>query len=794
MQESLGGRAKTCIIATLSPSSLSIDESLSTLDYAHRARSIKNKPEINQKVTRRSVIKEYAVEMEQMKRMLNRTREKNGVFLDPDDYDNMVEQIESQKALLEECEQSLKARIDEMEVEKEKRIEKEEELNKQVEENQKLIDQVDEVKSELYSANNKIKHHEKEEEILSTIIEEQSTTEHSLHDISDEKGEDINSLQSSYDILQTMINLQLIHSQTTSSDIQSTNSQLLHQMTSYEEDITTFEGEMTTNNDQISLKIAHLMDHSSSQLSQLTDALTNLISNQMTKIQEKTSTVATNLSSNFDQLSSSNCDMISSLEGIQTQIISYSGGFQDQINHLSSLNEENKEISLTISSSQQDFHSHLKSSIDEVSNLQSDQYQKINEFGEKVGTILENLHTKHQEEIRNLSKKSQEELDSQTQNIMELVAMKLNEVKDTSAIRWESVINSTCQSENEVTSNLASLQETLEENIQEMKEQTKISLQTMENLSSTQTDNIDKNIENFGENFSSIETNIQKTTSTVDHHIQETKEHNNHLIQSIQTSSDNIEEYKKETNQMLGEEMNHLFSNIQTEYEEKVEGNLDEMKDLFEKNGKEVQEDVKKSFQSCVKPFISSFSSSLNQGQNEISDQLTSIGNSQVEFEDLLRPDEVENWPEGREDPSTRDHEDIREEVGSAVDQRRKVEEIERLKLEKIKQDDNKATQQAIEEEERNRKMEEEEENGGWDFDKVSDQEEEVKEVEKIVTKKSSKKRKTDQLEDNNQDQENQQTNIEDSESSSIDKNLRKRGQRRELRRPSSRRVLREKK
>ena len=33
LQESLGGRAKTCIIATLSPSQLAIEETLSTLDY-----------------------------------------------------------------------------------------------------------------------------------------------------------------------------------------------------------------------------------------------------------------------------------------------------------------------------------------------------------------------------------------------------------------------------------------------------------------------------------------------------------------------------------------------------------------------------------------------------------------------------------------------------------------------------------------------------------------------------------------------------------------------------------------
>ncbi|KIO16512.1 hypothetical protein M407DRAFT_42567, partial [Tulasnella calospora MUT 4182] len=49
LQDSLGGRTKTCIIATVSPAKCNIEETLSTLDYALRAKSIRNKPEINQR-------------------------------------------------------------------------------------------------------------------------------------------------------------------------------------------------------------------------------------------------------------------------------------------------------------------------------------------------------------------------------------------------------------------------------------------------------------------------------------------------------------------------------------------------------------------------------------------------------------------------------------------------------------------------------------------------------------------------------------------------------------------------
>lgn len=47
LRDSLGGKTKTCIIATVSPSIHCLEETLSTLDYAHRAKNIKNKPEVS---------------------------------------------------------------------------------------------------------------------------------------------------------------------------------------------------------------------------------------------------------------------------------------------------------------------------------------------------------------------------------------------------------------------------------------------------------------------------------------------------------------------------------------------------------------------------------------------------------------------------------------------------------------------------------------------------------------------------------------------------------------------------
>jgi len=47
LQDSLGGNAKTLMIATVSPSAFNLDETLQTLRYANRVKSIMNKPVLN---------------------------------------------------------------------------------------------------------------------------------------------------------------------------------------------------------------------------------------------------------------------------------------------------------------------------------------------------------------------------------------------------------------------------------------------------------------------------------------------------------------------------------------------------------------------------------------------------------------------------------------------------------------------------------------------------------------------------------------------------------------------------
>ncbi|CAA0823153.1 P-loop containing nucleoside triphosphate hydrolases superfamily protein [Striga hermonthica] len=86
LRDSLGGKTKTCIIATISPSIHCLEETLSTLDYAHRAKNIKNKPEINQKMMKSAVIKDLYLEIDRLKQEVYAAREKNGIYIPKDRY------------------------------------------------------------------------------------------------------------------------------------------------------------------------------------------------------------------------------------------------------------------------------------------------------------------------------------------------------------------------------------------------------------------------------------------------------------------------------------------------------------------------------------------------------------------------------------------------------------------------------------------------------------------------------------------------------------------------------------
>ncbi|XP_071697444.1 kinesin-like protein KIN-5C [Rutidosis leptorrhynchoides] len=127
LRDSLGGRTKTCIIATVSPAVHCLEETLSTLDYAHRAKNIKNKPEVNQKMMKTTLIKDLYGEIERLKAEVYASREKNGVYLPKERYyqeemerklmadqiEQMGIKMENQQKVYEELKTQFDARVEE---------------------------------------------------------------------------------------------------------------------------------------------------------------------------------------------------------------------------------------------------------------------------------------------------------------------------------------------------------------------------------------------------------------------------------------------------------------------------------------------------------------------------------------------------------------------------------------------------------------------------------------------------------------------------------------------------------
>ncbi|GAA6022677.1 hypothetical protein JCM10207_008578 [Rhodosporidiobolus poonsookiae] len=87
LQDSLGGRTKTTIIATIAPTSY--EETASTLTYAHQAKSIQNRPEVNQRVSRNVLLNQFATEIERLKADLQAARGHEGVYVSKETWDEL---------------------------------------------------------------------------------------------------------------------------------------------------------------------------------------------------------------------------------------------------------------------------------------------------------------------------------------------------------------------------------------------------------------------------------------------------------------------------------------------------------------------------------------------------------------------------------------------------------------------------------------------------------------------------------------------------------------------------------
>lgn len=99
-----------------------MEETISTLDYAIRAKSIRNKPEVNQRMSRNALLKEYIGEIERLKSDVLAAREKNGIYFSEDtwaqlnaDHELRQTQVEEAKKQMEMIESQMRSVREEFE-------------------------------------------------------------------------------------------------------------------------------------------------------------------------------------------------------------------------------------------------------------------------------------------------------------------------------------------------------------------------------------------------------------------------------------------------------------------------------------------------------------------------------------------------------------------------------------------------------------------------------------------------------------------------------------------------------
>ncbi len=116
LQDSLGGNTKTVMIANIGPADYNMDETLSTLRYASRAKNIQNKPRINED-PKDTMIREFQDEIARLKAELEQFSGGRLNFDGPVGPDGK-QVIEVEKYVHVENKERMKAMEDQLESEK----------------------------------------------------------------------------------------------------------------------------------------------------------------------------------------------------------------------------------------------------------------------------------------------------------------------------------------------------------------------------------------------------------------------------------------------------------------------------------------------------------------------------------------------------------------------------------------------------------------------------------------------------------------------------------------------------
>lgn len=152
-------------------------------------------------MTKKAVLKEYGAEIENLRLMLQATREKNGIYLDPAQFEAMESRLQSQESQLLECEGALRSRMDELKELRSQREDMENRLSSAQSSLEETSQQLDETTRVLQETTDNLLHTRVELAAADAVVLEQVQTECGLTEIGGELKTKVFGYRSDIDLL-----------------------------------------------------------------------------------------------------------------------------------------------------------------------------------------------------------------------------------------------------------------------------------------------------------------------------------------------------------------------------------------------------------------------------------------------------------------------------------------------------------------------------------------------------------------------------------------------------------------
>ncbi|KAK2157882.1 hypothetical protein LSH36_183g02022 [Paralvinella palmiformis] len=229
LQDSLGGNAKTVMVANVGPASWNFDETITTLRYANRAKNIKNKPKINED-PKDALLREFQEEISRLKQALSgkgpkkkkghrKRRGPDGEPLSDDEDEEEGEEdvegfLQEQKAKLEQEKNAIINDKNLIAEEKERllaeAVEKENKLQKEREAKEALAKKIQAMESKLLSGGNIVDHTNEQQRALEQRkkeIADQRRREREIQQKLEEEEENALKIEETYTSLQQEVEI-----------------------------------------------------------------------------------------------------------------------------------------------------------------------------------------------------------------------------------------------------------------------------------------------------------------------------------------------------------------------------------------------------------------------------------------------------------------------------------------------------------------------------------------------------------------------------------------------------------